>query len=81
MCIASLIKIAPDRRMSRFYEIHLAPTLFGDWTVVREWGRIGSPGRVRVDWYSTEEGAHTAGLRLRHQKVRSGYRPSDWSAA
>ena len=27
----------------------LMPNLFGEWTVMREWGRIGSPGRLRAD--------------------------------
>jgi len=29
------------------------PTLFGDWSLVREWGRIGSPGTVKKDWFET----------------------------
>src|SRR5262249_34862735 len=29
------------------------PTLFGDWTVLREWGRRGSPGTMRLDMIST----------------------------
>jgi predicted DNA-binding WGR domain protein len=32
------------RRMARFYAMHLVPTLCGGWDLVREWGRIGSPG-------------------------------------
>jgi hypothetical protein len=29
------------------------PTLFGDWAVLREWGRRGSPGTVRSRATST----------------------------
>ena len=47
----------PERRMARFYALHLVPLLFGGWGVVREWGRIGHPGTVRTDRYGTEEEA------------------------
>ena len=32
--------------MARFYAMCLQPTLFGDWALLREWGRIGSTGRM-----------------------------------
>jgi WGR domain len=35
--------------MARFYAVSLQADLLGGWCVVREWGRIGLPGRVRVD--------------------------------
>ena len=41
MMIAYLEKVEPKQRMLRFYALHVAPTLFGDWALVREWGRIG----------------------------------------
>src|SRR5262249_42897670 len=37
----------------RFYLVDVTPTLFGDWTVLREWGRRGSPGTLRHDTIST----------------------------
>jgi hypothetical protein len=37
----------PARNVARFYAITVAPTLFGPWVLVREWGRIGQPGTVR----------------------------------
>jgi hypothetical protein len=35
------------KNMHRFYALQLAATLFDEWVVVAEWGRIGSPGRVQ----------------------------------
>ena len=32
----------PARNMARFYTMALQPTLFGEWALLREWGRIGS---------------------------------------
>lgn len=56
MVLAHLHRIDPDARMARFYSIELAPTLFGEVTVLRRWGRIGSRGRTAIDtWPSTGE--------------------------
>src|SRR5512134_2391646 len=50
--LAYLEKVDPSRRMMRFYAIWIAPTLFGEWAMVREWGRVGSPGRLRESWFT-----------------------------
>lgn len=36
-----------ERRMTSFYTMHLAPTFFGSWDLMLEWGRIGSPRILR----------------------------------
>jgi predicted DNA-binding WGR domain protein len=46
--------------MHRFYAMHLAPTLFDEWAFVVEWGRIGSPSRVKQQVFPTVEVAQTA---------------------
>jgi predicted DNA-binding WGR domain protein len=38
----------------RFHRMEITPGLFGGWSLVREWGRIGQPGQVRIDWYDME---------------------------
>lgn len=65
----------PARKMARFYAIRVVPTLFGQWAVVREWGRIGSPGTVRSDWYDDAGEAEDAIERLSRAKIRRGYVP------
>lgn len=60
--------------MQRFYHIFVTPGLFGDWSLVREWGRVGSPGTVRKDWFGTEEDAVIAAEKLCKEKQRKGYR-------
>ncbi len=62
-----------ERRMARFYAMHLAPTLFGGWDLVREWGRIGSPGTLRIDPFETLEESERAFQRLETQKRKRGY--------
>jgi len=51
----------------------VTPGLFGDWSLVREWGRRGSPGTVRKDWFDTEEEAWAAGEKLKAIKEKKGY--------
>jgi hypothetical protein len=40
--MAFLTRIDPTRNINRFYVVQVMPTLFGDWSVMREWGRCGS---------------------------------------
>ena len=75
MNIARLEKRDPAKNMARSYRIWLTPTLFGDYAVVREWGRIGSPGTVREAWFESEEEALQDGLDLCRRKERRGYKP------
>lgn len=70
----------PDKNMKRFYAVTIAPTLFGEWAVVREWGRIGSPGTVREDWFETENEARAACGRLAQMKQRRGYHSASHAA-
>jgi predicted DNA-binding WGR domain protein len=55
-----LTRIDPTKNISRFYVVQLMPSLFGDWTVLREWGRRGSPGTVRLNSYQRRNDAETA---------------------
>lgn len=63
-----------ERNMHRFYALGIMPTLFGEWTVIAEWGRIGTPGRMQLSTYADEVSAVKAlGQRLT-DKIRRGYR-------
>ena len=70
---AHLRRIDPTRNMRRFYRLCLQPDLFGGCTLVREWGRIGSNGRIRHDPYPDEGQALEALRVLTEQKERRGY--------
>jgi predicted DNA-binding WGR domain protein len=41
--MAFLTRTDPTRNIDRFYVVDITPTLFGEWAVLREWGRRGSP--------------------------------------
>lgn len=68
-----LTKIEPQANQYRFYRMEVVPGLFGDWGLIREWGRIGGGGRVRTDWFESEEGAKDARFELHMQKAKRGY--------
>lgn len=63
----------PSRNMARFYVVAVQPTLFGEWALVREWGRIGQPGRVVSTPYPTPTEAQAALEKLRLAKEKRGY--------
>lgn len=69
-----LRRIDPARNMARFYCLSLQPTLFGEISVVRAWGRIGTRGRMKIDSHQTGEEAATTLARLERLKRRRGYR-------
>lgn len=68
-----LERTEPAKHMNRFYKVVVTQTLFGEWALIREWGRIGSPGTVKEEWFETVESAAQAALKLNGQKRRRGY--------
>ena len=63
-----------EKNMHRFYQIFVTPGIFDDWSLVKEWGRVGSPGTVRNEWFACVEAAEMAGQRIRNKKMKKGYR-------
>ena len=57
----------------RFYQLHVTPDLWGGVVLVREYGRIGHPGTVRLNWFATLEHAEKFFQQLKHQKLKRGY--------
>ncbi|NOQ64997.1 MAG: WGR domain-containing protein [Methyloprofundus sp.] len=57
----------------RFYQLLIMPGLFGDWSLVREWGHVGSPGTVKKDWFASESEADAAREKIRLSKLKKGY--------
>lgn len=68
-----LEKRQPAQKMARFYRIAVMPNLFGEWTLYREWGRIGQGGQVRMDWFEDENQAVAALVILEASKRQRGY--------
>lgn len=64
----------PAANMARFYVLSLEETLFGDTALVREWGRLGSAGRRRLDLFEARAQASEALESWLGRKTRKGYR-------
>jgi predicted DNA-binding WGR domain protein len=68
-----LQRIDAARNMWRFYELALQPTLFGELSLVRTWGRIGSSGQCKIVTFPEVDEAARALKRLAAAKRRRGY--------
>jgi predicted DNA-binding WGR domain protein len=70
---ASLIRVHPERNEFRFYRLEVWPDLFGRALLLRQWGRIGTEGRRRLDPHPDPGAAINALATLARQKRRRGY--------
>lgn len=70
---STLYRIDRERNMRRFYSLSTSPTLFGGASLVREWGRIGSLGRRRVDLFETTAEAEAVQDEIIRMKRARGY--------
>jgi predicted DNA-binding WGR domain protein len=64
----------PSKNMRRFYLMVVQRDLFGGASLVREWGRIGSAGKLRIDHHPDEGRAVDALATLSTVKRKRGYR-------
>jgi predicted DNA-binding WGR domain protein len=69
-----LRKRDPACNMARFYVLSVHPNLFGSWSLIREWGRIGRRGRVRIDLCDSLDEAVAPYSVMLKRKQRRGYR-------
>jgi predicted DNA-binding WGR domain protein len=70
---ASLFRVHPERNEWRFYRMEVWPDLFGRALLLRQWGRIGTEGRRRLDVHPDPGAALNALARLAGRKRRRGY--------
>lgn len=68
-----LEKRHPEKNIARFYRMVIMPNLFGEWTLYREWGRIGQSGHVKMDWFADESQVIAALVTLESAKRQRGY--------
>ncbi len=69
------MQITPqDDKPPRFYNLFIQQDLLGGWTLVREWGYQGSPGRMRREHHDSLEKAMDSLMQCRDTQLRRGYR-------
>jgi predicted DNA-binding WGR domain protein len=61
------------KNMARFYAMSIQPNLFGEVSVVRSWGRIGTRGQMMVNSFANEDQAQALLQALMREKLRKGY--------
>ena len=71
----SLCRIRPERNEWRYYRMEIWPDLFGRALLVRQWGRIGTKGRRKLDPHPDPGAALNALGKIMRAKCRRGYQP------
>lgn len=66
-------RIDPTQNMRRFYALDLQPTLFGEVSLTRHWGRIGTAGQFMIETFGSVEDAERVLKRLVRSKRSRGY--------
>lgn len=69
-----LERIDHARNMARYYRLSVAETLFGEWVMIREWGRIGSRGQSREHCCGSPDEARALVKAHTAQRLKRGYR-------
>lgn len=69
----------PASNMARFYVLTVEPDLFDGAALTRNWGRIGTKGRFRIDLFGSRQEAERRLVALARGKVRRGYRQGAWA--
>ena len=57
----------------RFYQLVVQEDLLEGWSLIREWGKQGSPGRIKRDHFPTLEAAIDACMAVRDSQLKRGY--------
>jgi len=64
---------AIDNKPPRFYHLILQEDLLEGWTLVRETGRQGAPGKLSTKHYETLDKAVSALVKSRDAQLKRGY--------
>ncbi|MBD9626962.1 WGR domain-containing protein [Ensifer sp. ENS06] len=66
-------RIDPSRNMARYYALSIQPTLFGDVSLIRAWGRMGTLGKEMSHHFASEAEAMALLRKIARQKTAKGY--------
>lgn len=67
-------RIDATKNMARYYALSIPPTLFGEVSLLRSWGRIACRGQQKIHLFQDERQAVSLFLELALQKRKRGYR-------
>lgn len=69
----ALYKIDQKKNMYRFYRMEILADLFGQVCLIREWGRIGRPGRVMTTSSAEQSVIFAQFEKIMRLKSKNGY--------
>lgn len=69
-----LERIDPSRNMRRYYRFSYQQDLFGQWLLVRQWGRIGRSAQFLATCVDGPDEAVREAVTIALAKLRKGYR-------
>lgn len=68
-------KRVPEKGQARYYQLTLQQDLWGDWVLLRAWGRIGHhPSRVVQTFVANQQAADALAVQIHRTRLRHGYR-------
>ena len=70
----NFLLLRDSRPRARFYRVEVSYNLFGEYSVLREWGQSGKRGQAMLVWFSNLREACLAAERWRRLAGRRGYR-------
>lgn len=63
----------PNVAPSRFYRVEICANLFQEFSVLREWGRVGGKSRQIINLFPDLLSASKAADKVRNRTLRGGY--------
>jgi hypothetical protein len=71
----------PSSNVHCFYDIYLAPTLFGEWAPVAQWNHIVSPCTVRGQLFQIQGSTQAVFTKRLNAKTRCRHIRASWRTA
>ncbi len=57
----------------RYYQLNIQQDLLEGWTLIREWGQQGAPGRIKQDHFDSLDEALQACIKVRDSQLTKGF--------
>jgi len=67
------MQVQHKEQQTRYYQLLLLQDLIDGWTLVREWGKQGSSGRVKRNHFPSRKDALNAMTRVRDAQLNRGF--------
>lgn len=73
MAVCFLTRASAANKAPTFYRIEISLNLFGEWSVVLNWGARGTFGRQRIALFGDLRAASLLADQIRERMLRRGY--------